>query len=399
MSRLRGRRVLLAVGGGIAAYKAPELVRALRKVGAEVRVVVTAHAREFVSTLSLQAVSGNAVGTSLFDPAYEKEIGHIELARWAEVVVVAPATANLLARIRMGLVDDLVTTVLLATRAPLVLCPAMNTAMLESEAVRDHLAALSGRAGVTVIAPDQGELACGEVGAGRQPDPPVILAHAERAVSANEWRGTRVLVTAGPTREHFDPVRFLSNPSTGRMGYAVAEALFAAGADVTLVAGPTELPPPVGVVVERVRSARELLEAVMARQVDAVFMAAAVSDYRPTASVEHKVKKAAGGWTLEMERTEDVISTLSAAPIRPACLVGFAAETDDVEGYARQKLHAKRLDGIIANSVSQGGAFGASDNEVICLDRAGTRLVIGPAPKREVADGIVRWARGLGSLT
>jgi phosphopantothenoylcysteine decarboxylase/phosphopantothenate--cysteine ligase len=314
--------VLLAVGGGIAAYKAPELVRALRKVGAEVRVVVTAHAREFVSTLSLQAVSGNAVGTSLFDPAYEKEIGHIELARWAEVVVVAPATANLLARIRMGLADDLVTTVLLATRAPLVLCPAMNTAMLESEAVRDHLAALSGRAGVTVIAPDQGELACGEVGAGRQPDPPVILAHAERAVSANEWRGRRVLVTAGPTREHFDPVRFLSNPSTGRMGYAVAEALFAAGADVTLVAGPTELPPPVGVVVERVRSARELLEAVMARQVDAVFMAAAVSDYRPTASVEHKVKKAAGGWTLEMERTEDVISTLSAAPIRPACLVG-----------------------------------------------------------------------------
>ncbi|TVQ99704.1 MAG: bifunctional phosphopantothenoylcysteine decarboxylase/phosphopantothenate--cysteine ligase CoaBC [Deltaproteobacteria bacterium] len=392
MSRLDGRRVLLGVGGGIAAYKAAELVRALRRAGAEVRVVMTASAEEFVQPLTFQALSGHRVGTDLFDPSFEEDIGHIELARWAELVLVAPCTANLLARARAGMADDLLTTILLATTAPVLFCPAMNTQMWKHPAVQENIVVLERRPRSLVLHPDEGELACRETGPGRLPDPDVVLATAERALAGGQLRGKHVVVTAGPTREFFDPVRFLSNPSSGKMGYSLAAAAWSAGADVTLVSGPTSLPAPWGCRVVRVVSASDMRDAVLAERADVLIMAAAVADYTPVERSEHKRKKSDAPWDPALTRTPDILSELAQSPRRAPVVIGFAAETDDIIGNAVRKLESKRLDGIVANSVyGPTGAFGSDASTVTLIRRGGHRHEFGPHPKREVAEHIIEW--------
>jgi phosphopantothenoylcysteine decarboxylase/phosphopantothenate--cysteine ligase len=392
MTLLRGRRVLLGVSGGIAAYKAPQLVRDLRAAGAEVRVVLTRGAAEFVSPMALQVVSGNRVGTELFELSFEHEIGHIELARWADVVLIAPATANCVARLANGMADDLLTTVVLATRAPVVVAPAMNTQMLGHAATQENLARLGAREGVCVVPSDAGELACGEVGAGRLPDGPVLIAELERALAPRLLAGRRVTITAGPTREHFDPVRFISNPSSGRMGYALAQAARACGADVTLVSGPVAIAPPWGVRVARVETAAEMRDAVAEHRADILIMAAAVADYTPAERLDQKKKKSDGDWVPRLVRTVDILAEVSAGAARPTLVIGFAAETEHIEENALRKLFGKRLDGIVANSVAgTEGAFGNGTNRVTMMAPSHPKVVAGPAPKEEVAYAIIDW--------
>ena len=392
-SALAGRRVLVGVGGGIAAYKAANLVRELQRAGATVRVVMTSGAQQFVTPLTFQALTGSPVGVSLFDPGFEHEIGHIELARWADALVIAPATANVIARLRAGMADDLLTTVVLATDAEVLVCPAMNTHMLHHPATQENLAALGARPRTSVLAPDAGALACGEVGAGRLPDAPVIVRAAAALLSSGSGAlsGRHVCVSAGPTREHFDHARYLSNPSSGRMGFALAEAARAAGATVTLVAGPTNLSTPPGCARVDVVSAAELSDAVHAHADDIVIMAAAVADWRPAEPVDGKREKCDGEWSPRMVRTEDIIATLAASSARPRCLVGFAAEADDVVARADAKRARKGLDAIVANKIGPGGAFGSASNHVWMLREGATPVEVGRAPKGEVAARIISW--------
>ncbi|MEO8605773.1 MAG: bifunctional phosphopantothenoylcysteine decarboxylase/phosphopantothenate--cysteine ligase CoaBC, partial [bacterium] len=351
--RCEGKTVVVALSGGIACYKAPELVRLLRDAGARVRVVMTRHATEFITPLTLQTLAGEPVSTELFDLTQESEIGHIRLADSADAVVVAPATANLLAKAAHGLADDLLTTVLLATRAPVLLAPAMNVHMWENPRVQANLATLREQ-GWRIIEPGVGFLACGYEGAGRLADAAVIAAEVERAVGAHDLAGERVLVTAGPNREPLDPVRFLSNRSTGRMGYAVAAAAWRRGADVVLVSGPTALPTPHGVRCTRVGTAAEMRDAVAAEfeASTLLFMAAAVADYRPAQVASKKLKKSNGPMQLELERTVDILGELKGRG-GGRIIVGFAAETDNVLGNAQRKLASKGLDLIVANDVSR----------------------------------------------
>jgi phosphopantothenoylcysteine decarboxylase/phosphopantothenate--cysteine ligase len=391
-----GRRVLLGAGGGIAAYKAPELVRALTREGAQVRVVLTESAEQFVSPLALQALSQQPVGRSLFDPGWEHQIGHIELARWADAIIVAPATANLVARLAHGMADDLLTTVILASRAPVLVCPSMNTQMLAHAATQANLEILRQRAGCVVVAPDAGDLACGETGAGRLPDPDVILQHLGRTLAPQRLAGQHVVVTAGPTREAFDAVRFLSNRSSGKMGYALALEAWRAGARVTLISGPVTLPPPAEVHLVRVTSAAQMHQAVLDARAEVLIMAAAVADYTPAELVTHKRKKSAGDWTPTLVRTRDILSDLAEHPQRPPVVVGFAAETEEVEAYAQGKLDRKRLDGIVGNSVAgPDGAFENDHNTVVLLAPQRPAVHLGPAPKRAVARGIIDWIASL----
>jgi len=390
---LEGRRVLLAVGGGIAAYKACEVARLMVKAGASVRAALTPAARRFVAPLTFQALTGQAVASDLFDDRLELAAGHIALADWAELAIVAPATADLMGRLRLGLADDAVTAALLAVQpSRWLLAPAMNERMWASPAVQENVAALRGR-GARTVGPAVGEMAeRSHVGPGRMAEPLEIVAAAEGSLSPLDLDGVPVLVTAGPTREHFDPVRFLSNPSTGRMGFALAEAARARGARVTLIAGPTELVAPAGVEVVRVVSAAQMAEAVEARAGAArvVAMAAAVSDQRPVEVSAQKVKKGAVQETVRLARTEDILAGLGRRPERPV-LVGFAAETENVEENARQKLAAKGLDLIVANDVSKGGAgFAAESNRVVVLERDGARSEVS-GTKLAVAHAI--WDR------
>lgn len=398
MSLLLAKRVLLGVGGGIAAYKAPALVRALKAEGAEVRVVLTKAAEAFTTQMTLQVLSGERVATSLLDPSFEHEIGHIELARWADVMLIAPATADLIAKVRAGMADDLLTTLLLATTAPVVIAPSMNTQMLLKEVTQDNLAALRSRAGYSIVEPDSGSLACGEVGAGRQPDPPVLIAHLERALSDQPLRGRSLVVSAGPTREHFDPVRFLSNPSSGKMGYAIAAAAWAAGADVTLISGPTALEPPAGPKLIKVASAAEMRRAVLDYASDILVMAAAVADYTPKERRPHKRKKTAGDWLPEMERTVDIIADVAASAARPRLVIGFAAETEDVLKNASDKLVRKGLDGVVANSVAgPDGAFANDRSELYLLAAGREPRSLGCDSKRAHAAQIIEWIAELGA--
>ncbi|RAL20792.1 bifunctional phosphopantothenoylcysteine decarboxylase/phosphopantothenate--cysteine ligase CoaBC [Lujinxingia litoralis] len=368
--------VVLGVSGGIAAYKACELARALIKRGDEVRVVMTRNAREFVSPLTFQALTQAPVGLATFDPGYEAQIGHIELARWADVVLVAPATANLVAKMAHGLADDLLTTVLLATRAPVVVAPAMNTQMYLHPRVQANLTTLSQTPGYRVIAPDHGELACKEVGPGRLPDPPVILAELDRALSPQLLAGKRVLLSAGPTRERIDAARFLSNPSSGKMGYALAAAAREMGAEVTLVSGPVALEAPYGVDVIGVESAVEMHGEVMARapESDVVMMVAAVADWRPAVASQAKLEKSSMEPVLELTRNPDILAELgerfgpgSGATEGPI-LVGFAAESHDVVARGRAKAARKGVHALVANAIGgPAGAFGADESTVHVL--------------------------------
>jgi phosphopantothenoylcysteine decarboxylase/phosphopantothenate--cysteine ligase len=368
MQPLRGRQILLGITAGIAAYKAVELARLLIRDGASVRVVMTRSASEFIGPLTLQAITGETVRDSLFDPAHEAAMGHIELARWADLVLVAPATADFLAQAASGAAPDLLSTLCLATTAPVLVAPAMNQAMWRHPATAANVALLRER-GVGVLGPDAGEQACGDVGPGRMLEPLDLADAVRRHFAGGRLVGRRVLVTAGPTREKVDPVRYLGNRSSGKMGYAVADALRGEGAEVTLVSGPVALATPQGVTRIDVESANDMLAAVEASVANAdIFVAcAAVADYRPVEPAERKIKKnAAPSLTLELERNPDILATVAARTDAPFC-VGFAAETDDVAAYARGKLQAKGLDMIAANLVGESLGFERDDNALLVM--------------------------------
>jgi phosphopantothenoylcysteine decarboxylase/phosphopantothenate--cysteine ligase len=388
MSSLAGKRVVLGVTGGIAAYKSPDLVRRLRDRGAEVRVVMTASAEHFVTSLTFQAVSGRAVRTGLWDEAAEAAMGHIELARWADLVVVAPATADFMARLSAGMAGDLLTTLCLATEAPVRLAPAMNRLMWAHPATVRNAADLRAR-GVELLGPASGGQACGETGEGRMLEPLEIVAALEAGAASGVLAGRRVVVTAGPTREAIDPVRYLSNCSSGKMGYAVAAAAARAGAEVVLVSGPVTLPPPGGTRRVCVMSALEMHAAVMA-EVDAadVFIAAAaVSDYRPESPAATKIKKSPEALALALVPNPDILADVAARAPRPF-VVGFAAETGNLEGNARAKLDNKKLDMIAANLVGGGRGFDRDDNALTVYWRGGSQD-LGVAPKAELAGALI----------
>ena len=370
---LANLRVLLGVSGGIAAYKAAELTRRLRDAGADVQVVLTENAARFVTPLTFQALSGRPVRTGLWDEAAEAAMGHIELARWAQRIVIAPASADLIARLAHGLADDLLTTLCLASAAPLALAPAMNQQMWAHAATQANLETLRSR-GTVVLGPGSGSQACGEFGAGRllEADAIVVELAALHALQKPLHRlldGVRVLVSAGPTFEDIDPVRYLGNRSSGRMGFAVAQAAAEAGANVQLVAGPVHLPTPAGVAREDVRSARQMHAAVMRHvpQSDIFVSAAAVGDYRSAEIATHKLKKTGNGLSLALTENPDILADVAASKPRPF-VVGFAAETRDLQTYARAKLERKKLDLIAANLVGDGiGGFDSADNELLLL--------------------------------
>ena len=390
MSRLPNRRIVLGVAGGIAAYKAADLVRRLRDRNFEVRVVMTAAAREFVAPLTFQALSSNPVHCDLLDEQAEAGMGHIELARWADLVLIAPATANVLARLAHGFADDLLTTLCLATTAPVVVAPAMNQQMWQAGATRANVLALLER-GVAMLGPGEGDQACGEVGPGRMLEPDEIAARIAARFRGGALEGVEVLVTAGPTREALDPVRYLTNHSTGKMGYAVAVAAAEAGARVSLVSGPTALPAPPGVERIDVTSAEEMYTKVMARaaRCDIFIAAAAVGDYRPARCAEQKIKKEDGPATLDLVRTPDIAAGVAAMDGGPFT-VGFAAETESVQAHAQDKLERKGLDMIAANCVGLPDRGFASDrNALSVLWRDGGSRELGLAPKAELARSLI----------
>ncbi len=389
---LEGRRVLVGLSGGIACYKACDVVRQLRQAGATVQVVMTRSAREFVTPLTLQTLSGARVGTDTFDLTEESEIGHIRLADTADVVAVAPATANVMAKMAHGIADDLLTTVLLATRAPIVIAPAMNVHMWEHAATQANLRTLVER-GARLVGPASGSLACGYEGAGRLAEPAEIVEAIACALTPQDLAGEHVLVSAGPTREAVDPVRYLSNQSSGKMGYAIARVAHRRGARVTLVSGPVALPPPPGVRVVAVDSAADMERALRTEfpHATVLVMAAAVADYRPTAPRDRKLKKSAGLRRLDLAENPDVVAGLARGK-GTRTIVGFAAETDDVVAEARRKLRDKGLDLIVANDVTaEGAGFGSDTNVVRLLDTAGLDDALPVLPKEDVASRILDW--------
>jgi phosphopantothenoylcysteine decarboxylase / phosphopantothenate---cysteine ligase len=382
-------RILLGVTGGIAAYKSPDLVRRLIERGAEVQVVMTPAAQKFVTPMTFQAVSGRPVRTDLWDESAEAAMGHIELARWAQLVLIAPASADLIARLAGGRADDLLTTLCLATEAPIVIAPAMNRVMWANKATQANVAVLVAR-GVRFLGPASGDQACGEIGVGRMWEPNLLAASLlEPPVNAGLLSGINLLITAGPTRERIDPVRYLTNRSSGKMGFAIAAAAREAGAHVTLVTGPVQLPTPTGVTRINVESAREMYAAVHRRIADAdIFIAAAaVADYQPVKVAKQKIKKDGGAIKLDLEPAPDIVKSVADMAKRPL-VVGFAAETNDVEQNARAKLKRKNLDMIAANLVGEGLAFDCEDNALTVLWPGG-KVEIARAPKLEVARELI----------
>jgi len=373
MKRLTNKHILLGVTGGIAAYKAAELTRRLRQAGAEVRVAMTAAAQGFVTPLTFQALSGHPVHTDLMDPEAEAAMGHIELARWADAVLIAPCTADFMARLVQGEADDLLATLCLATRAPLALAPAMNPQMWAHPATQANREALATR-GVTLLGPAAGEMACGETGEGRMLEPEALLAGLAGLFETGRLAGRRVVVTAGPTREPIDPVRYISNRSSGRMGFAVAEAAAEAGAEVVLVAGPVALETPARVERIDVETAAQMQAAVMAAipGADVFIGAAAVADYRVDAVAGQKIKKTGEHLALELVRNPDILAGVAALASRPF-VVGFAAETEQLLAHARDKLARKGLDLIAANAVGEGLGFDTEDNALELLWADGQR--------------------------
>ena len=383
---LAGAEIVVAVGGGIAAYKACELVRLLTKAGAQVTVVMTRRAQKFVGALTFQALSGRAVMTELIDPGQEHDIGHIRVADRADLMIVAPATANLIARLAAGMADDAVTAVALATRAPLLIAPSMNVNMWANPLTAANVRRLIDVAGAHVVGPGDGFLACRWTGPGRLAEPADIVTAAARLRTAPDLAGRRIVITAGPTHEPIDPVRYLGNRSSGKMGYALAAAALQRGGAVTLIAGPTALPDPVGVDVVHVEDARAMERALAdhAWGGDAVIMAAAIADFRPLAAADKKLKRTEIGLapTIALDANPDLLAGLGAERARRGggpLLVGFAAETHDVVNYARGKLAAKGCDLVIANDVSAPDAgFAVDTNRVIAVDAAGaTELPFG----------------------
>jgi len=374
MNAMRPPRVLLGVTGGIAAYKSPEIVRRLGDIGVDVQVVMTAGAGQFVGPLTFQAVSGHPVRDSLWDASAEAAMGHIELARWPDVVLIAPATAEVLASIAHGHADDLLTTLCLATDRPLHVAPAMNRLMWSNAATQANVATLLAR-GIHVHGPAEGGQACGETGPGRMLEPADLVSRIAAVLPrTGPLAGRKVVITAGPTRECIDPVRFISNRSSGKMGYAVAQAAFEAGAKVVLVTGPVAIAKPPGVECVSVESAAQMHDAVHAAIGDAdIFIgAAAVADYRPKRVAEQKIKKTSDAMTIDLTRAPDILASVAALVRRPF-VVGFAAETEKIDEHARSKLERKKLDMIAANYVGNGRAFDREDNALVVLWPGGRR--------------------------
>ncbi len=373
MNTLTGKHLLLGVTGGIAAYKSAELIRQLRAQGAVVRVVMTAGAQEFITPLTLQALSGNPVHTRLLDDRAEAAMGHITLARWADALLIAPATADFIARLMQGRADDLLCAVTLACEAPLAVAPAMNRAMWDNPATRINITALRSR-GIHIFGPALGEQACGETGPGRLLEPDELVTAVAGLFETRALTGRRVLVTAGPTREAMDPVRYLSNHSSGRMGFAMAQAAVEAGAEVILVSGPVSIETPPRVKRIDVVSAADMQRAVLEQVVDCdIFIAvAAVADYRPEQAAGHKLKKTAGQLTLTLVRNPDILAGVAALSNAPFT-VGFAAETEAVVDNARAKREAKAVDMIAANQVGTGRGFDAEDNALHVIWAGGER--------------------------
>ncbi len=400
---LKGKRVALGVGGGIAAYKAAELVRELRRAGAEVRVAMSQSAQQFVTPLTFMSLSGNPVLTNYFDAAQEGLFGHLQLARWADLYVIAPATADLIARIRAGLASDAVTTSLLAFRGPVLLAPSMNVAMYENSITQDNLKALEANPRFRTVGPGVGPLADGDVGPGRLAEAQEILEALAKLTSRGKLSGVKVLVTAGPTREFIDPVRFLSNPSTGKMGLAMARTAAAWGASVTVILGPVVEANAEGLEVIQVTSAEQMDGEVLERisGVDYFIAAAAVSDYRPRSRAKQKLKKSDSEEKLVLVRTPDVLADASKKVARLAkkpILVGFAAETERVIENAQAKLLKKGLDVIVANDVSQPGAgFAVDSNRVTVISRRGEREnLVGTKDEvaRQIWEKLIAYAEG-----
>ncbi len=357
------KRILLGVSGGIAAYKSAQLARLLRRQGADVRVVMTLSATRFVTPLTFQALTGHAVHSAVLDEDQENAMGHINLARWADVLLVAPATANVLAKFSLGIADDLLSTLYLATECPVFVAPAMNQAMWAKPATRENLQRLRNH-GVTILGPDQGEQACGETGPGRMQEPEAICRRLFPPDCSAPLHGKRVLISAGPTREPLDPVRYISNRSSGKMGYALAAAAVKSGASVTLVSGPVALTAPDGVDMVMVETAQQMYDAVIARasQHDIYIGAAAVADYTPAAVQDEKIKKHSDELLLPLQKTRDILAAVAALPDKPFT-VGFAAETEALADNAQKKLHSKNLDMIAANWVGrETGGFDSDQN-------------------------------------
>lgn len=366
-SSLINKRILLGITGGIAAYKSAELLRLLKTAGADVRVVMTEGAKNFITSLTLQTLSGHKVYDALWDEALEDTMSHIELSRWADVVVIAPATANFMAKLAGGFADDLLTTLCIASTAPVVIAPAMNSQMWENPATKANLARLIERK-FTILGPASGIQACGEIGAGRLLEPLELLHEIAHRFTIQLLAGKHVVITAGPTQEAIDPVRYLTNYSSGKMGYAIAEAAVAAGAKVTLISGPTALYCTPLIQKIAVKSTEQMLNAVLSQvnKADIFIAAAAVSDYRPLQIAEQKIKKQAQTWQLNLVRNPDILATVSQLKPRPF-MVGFAAETENVIENAKQKLANKNLDMIVANRVGPDKGFQTDDNELTVI--------------------------------
>ncbi len=394
MQRLFRKRIVLGVGGGIAAYKSAELVRRLRDQGAEVRVVMTRAGCEFITPLTLQALSGHPVGLDLLDPAAEAAMGHIELARWADLVLIAPATADLMARLAQGVANDLLTTLVLATDAPVALAPAMNQAMWRDPATQANAQLLEQR-GMRLFGPGVGSQACGDTGAGRMLEAEELAQRAADCFQAGLLDGVRVLITAGPTREAIDPVRYITNHSSGKMGFALAEAAVEAGAQVTLICGPVHLPTPQRVQRIDVSSARDMLAACEAAMpCELLIAAAAVADYRPQVVASHKLKKdptREDGLLLQLVRNPDILATLAGRSDRPFS-VGFAAETENLLDYASRKLRDKNLDLIVANDVANPNiGFNSEDNAITVIDRQLQPTAFAQTSKGKIARQLIAF--------
>ncbi|MES9789747.1 bifunctional phosphopantothenoylcysteine decarboxylase/phosphopantothenate--cysteine ligase CoaBC [Priestia megaterium] len=393
---MKGKRILLCVSGGIAVYKAAALTSKLVQAGAEVKVMMTASACEFVTPLTFQALSRNPVYTDTFDEKDPSVIAHIDLADWPDLILVAPATANMIGKIANGLADDMISTTLLAATAPVWIAPAMNVHMYDHPAVKKNMSTLSSF-GYSFVEPGEGYLACGYVGKGRLEEPETIVSligsyFSQASHTQKILEGVNVLVTAGPTVERIDPVRFFTNRSTGKMGYALAEQAAKLGASVTLVTGPTNLEYPKGVQVVQIESAQQMLEAVMQRyhEADVVIKSAAVADYRPKHVFDQKMKKQPGEAVLELERTTDILRTLGERK-EHQLLVGFAAETEQVDEYAQKKLASKNVDMIVANNVmTEGAGFGTDTNIVTLYKRSGESKELPILSKHDVATEVLK---------
>lgn len=388
-NNLNNKRILIGITGGIAAYKILELIRLLKEFKAQVKVILTASGHEFVTPLSIQALNGEKVYSELLSAENESAMSHIDLARWAQVILIAPATANFMAKMRYGLADDLLSTVCLATTSPILIAPAMNQQMWQCGATQDNLNALQ-KHGIGILGPASGSQACGEVGPGRMLEAQQLLEHLQAHFAPQLLSGRHVLITAGPTQEAIDPVRFITNHSSGKMGYALAAAAIKLGAKVTLISGSTNLTPPPGLNFISVISAQEMYQAVLhlsqnsSNKVDLFIACAAVADYKPVEYQTQKIKKSSANMLLELERTPDMLSAVAQLPteLRPIC-IGFAAETNDLSQNAINKLQNKNIDFIVANDVGNGKVFNQEDNQVTIFSKHSAPVQL-PTQRKEI---------------